>query len=80
MVPLIVNLHLTSPLEAENVIDVRETKGPCHLSSPHLPQIVGLRTTGVHYPQLPQCHLGLTGQMDPNISDEEDSTERMELI
>ena len=50
MVALIVNLHLTSPQSAENVIDVRETKGLHHLGSPHLPWIMGLRVAGVHYP------------------------------
>ena len=51
-----------------------------HLSSPHLPQFVGLRATGVHYPWLLWCCLGLTDQMDPNIPDEGDSTKRMELV
>ena len=63
-VVLIINLHLTSPQGAENVIDVRETKGLHHLHSPHLSQIVDLRVTGIHYPWLPWCHLGLTGEMD----------------
>ena len=40
---------------------------------------MGLRVTGVHYQQLTQCCLGLMGQTDPNILDEGDSTERMEL-
>ena len=66
------------PQEAENAMDVGETKGLCHLSSPHLPQIVSLRVTGVHYQQLPECHLGLTDQMDPDIPDKGDGTERME--
>ena len=79
MVVLITNYHLIGPQEAKNIIDIRETKGLCHLSSPHLPQIVGLKVTEVHYPQLPQCCLGLTGQMDPNIPDEGDGTKRMEL-
>ena len=79
MVVQIVNHHHIGPREAENVIDVRETKALCHLSSPHLPWIMGLRVTGVCYQWLPQCHLGLTGQMDPNIPDKGDSTERMEL-
>ena len=50
MVALIINLHLTGPLEAENIIDVGETKDLCHLGSPHLPQIMALRATGVCYP------------------------------
>ena len=79
MVVPIINHHLIGPQEAENVIDIGETKGLHHLSSPHLPWIMGLRATGVHYPQLPQCHLGLTGQTDPDVPDEGDSTKRMEL-
>ena len=67
------------PLRGQDTIDVGETKGLHHLSSPHLPHIMGLRVTGVHYQWLPWCHLGLTGQMDPNIPDEGDGTERMEL-
>ena len=39
---------------------------------------MGLRVTRVNYQWLPQCHLGLTGQMDPNIPEEVDSNERME--
>ena len=67
------------PKGGKSAIDVRETKGLHHLSSSHLPQIVGSRATGVHYQQLPQCCLGLTGQTDPNVPDEGDGTERMEL-
>ena len=70
MVVLIINPHHVSPQEAKTVIDIRETKGLCHLGSPPLPQTMGSRVTGVHYQQLPQCCLGLTGQMDPNIPDE----------
>ena len=44
------------------------------------PRLWVLRVTGAHYQQLPQCHPGLTGQMDPNIPNEGDSTVRMELI
>ena len=79
MVAPIGNPHHVSPQEAENAIDIGETKGLHHLSSPHLPQIMGLRVTGVHYQWLPQCCLGLTGQTDPNIPDKGDGTERMEL-
>ena len=46
---------------------------------PHLPQIMGLRATGVHYQQLPQCCLGLTGQMDPNVLDKGGGTMRTEF-
>ena len=67
MVVLINNYHPIGPQEAKNVIDVRETKGLNHLSSLHLPKTVGLRVTRVHYQQLPPCHLGLTGQTDPDI-------------
>ena len=79
MVILIINHHHISPKEAENVIDFGETKGLHHLSSTHLPQIVGSRVTEVCYQWLPQCHLSLTGQADPNIPDKGDSSERMEL-
>ena len=79
MVVPIINHHLVSPQEAENVTDIGETKGLHHLGSPHVPQTAGLRATGVHYLQLLQCHLGLTGQMDPNIPEEVDSIERKEL-
>ena len=61
------------------MIDIGETKGLCQLGSPHLPWIMGSRVTGVHYLQLPQCHLGLTGQTDPDILDKGDGTKRMEL-
>ena len=79
MVAQINNHHHVGPQEAENVINVRETKGLHHLGFPHLPQIMGSRATGVCYQWLPQCHLGLTGQMDSNIPDEGDGTERMGL-
>ena len=69
MEALIINQHHVSPQEAENAVDVRKTKDLHHLSSPHLPWILGSRPTEVHYQWLPQCHLGLTGQMDPNIPD-----------
>ena len=75
----IINHRHVSPQEAKNAIDVGETKGLHHLGSPHLPQIMGSRATGVHYQWLPQCHLGLTGQKDPDIPDEGDGTKRMEL-
>ena len=73
------NHHLIGPQEIENIIDIGETKGLNHLCSPHLPQIMGLRATRVGYQWLPQCHLGLTGQMDPNAPEEVDGFERMEL-
>ena len=79
MVAPINNHHHIGPQEAKNAIDVRETKDLHHLCSPHLPQIMGLRVTGVHYQWLPQCHLGLTGQTDPNIPDKGDGTKRMKL-
>ena len=79
MVVLIINHHLIGPQEAKNIIDVGETKGLHHLGSPHLPQTMGLRVTGVHCQWLPQCCLGLIGKMDPNIPEEVDSIERMEL-
>ena len=79
MVVLIINHHPIGPQEAKNIIDVRETKGLNHLGSLHLPWTVGLRATGVHYQWLPQCHLGLIGQTDPDAPEEVDSTERKEL-
>ena len=79
MVVPIINCHFIGPQEAENVIDIRETKGLNHLSFPQLPWTVGSRVTKVHYQQLPQCCLGLTGQTDPNISEELDGIERKEL-
>ena len=79
MVVPIINCHPVSPQEAKNVIDIRETKGLNHLSSLHLPWTMDSRVTGVHYQQLPQCHLGLTGQTDPNIPEEVDGIERKEL-
>ena len=79
MVVPIINHHLVSPREAKNAIDVRETKGLHHLSSPHLPWTVGSRVTEVHYQWLPQCCLGLTGQMDPDVPEEVDNTKRMEF-
>ena len=79
MVVPIINHHHVVPQEARNAIDIRETKGLHHIGSPHLPQIVGSRVIGVHYQCLPQCHLGLTGQMDPYVPDEGDSTKRTEL-
>ena len=79
MVAPTVNHHHISPQGAEITIDIGETKGIHHLSSPHLPWIVGLRVTGAHYQWLPSFHPGLTGQMDPGIPNKGDSTKRMEL-
>ena len=67
MVVLTINCLPIGPQEAKNIIDIRETKDLDHLSFPHLPHTVGSRVTGVHYQQLPQCHLGVTGQTDPDI-------------
>ena len=79
MVVPIINCHPNSPQEVKNVIDVGEIKGLNHLSSLHLPHTVGLRATGVYYQWLPQCCLGLTGQMDPNIPEEVDGIKRKDL-
>ena len=79
MVAQTINHHHIGPRGTKIAIDVRETKGLCHLGSPHLLWIVGSRVTGVHYQWLPQCHLSLTGQTDPSIPNEGDGTERMEL-
>ena len=48
MVVPIINHHTVGPREVKNIKDIRETKGLNCLSSPHLPQTVGLRATGVH--------------------------------
>ena len=79
MVVLTISHHPIGPQEAENIIDIGETKGLHHLSSPHLTQTVGSRATRVHYQWLPQCCLGLTSQMDPDIPDEVDGIERKKL-
>ena len=68
--------HLISPLEAKNVIGIKETKGLNHLSSLHLPQTMSSRVTGVCYQWLPQCHLDLTDQIDPDVPDEVDDIKR----
>ena len=67
--------HPVGPPEAKNIIGIRETRGINHFSSLHLPQTVGLRATGVHYQQLPQCHPSLTGQMDQDVLDKIDDIE-----
>ena len=79
MVVLIIHCCPISPPEAENAIGIRETKGLNHLGSLHLPQTMGATATGVHYWQLSQCHLGLTGQIDTDVPDEVDSIKRKEL-
>ena len=47
--------------------------------SPHLSQTVSLRATRAHYQWLPGCHLGLTGQTDPDVPEEVDGIKRKEL-
>ena len=79
MVTLTINHQHIGLQGAQIAIDVGETKGLHHLGSPHLPQIIGSRVTGVHCQWLLQCRLGLTGQTDPSIPDEGDGTKRMEL-
>ena len=79
MVVPIINHPIIGPKEVKNIIDIGETKGTNHLSSPHLPQTMGWRVIGVHYQWLPQCCLGLTGQTDPKVPEEVDGFERMEL-
>ena len=79
MVAPTVSHHHISPRRTKIGIDSGETKGLCHHGSSHLAQIVGLRVTGVLYQQLPECHPGLIGQMDPSTTDEGDGTKRMEL-
>ena len=76
MVVPIINHHLVSPQKAKNVIDIGETKGLNHLSSPHLSQTVGLRVTVVHYWWLPWCR---QGQTDPDLWEGVDSIKRKEL-
>ena len=70
--------HPVGPLRAKNIIGIGETRGLDHLGSLHLPQIVGLRMTGVCY-WLPQFHPGLTGQMDQDVPEEVDSIEKKGL-
>ena len=79
IVVLTTHHHPVGPPGAENIIGMGEIKSLNHLGSLHLPQIVGLRVTGVHYQQLPRCHLGLTGQTDPDVPDEVGGIERKEL-
>ena len=79
MVALTINHCHISPQGAKIAIDIREPKGLHHLSSPHLPQIMGSRATEAHYQWLPRCHLGLTGQTDPGIPDKGDGTKKTEL-
>ena len=55
---------------------VGETKGLNHLSSFHLPQIMGSRATEVCYQQHPRCHPDLTSQMDQDVLDEVDNIDR----
>ena len=76
--PTVNHCHI-GPQGAKITIDVGETKGLCHLSSPHLPWIMGSRVTGVHYQWLPYCCLGMTGQTDPGIPNEGDGIKMMEL-
>ena len=73
------SLSPIGPPEAGNVIGIRETKGPHHIGSLHLPQTMGLRATGVHYQWLYRCCLGLTSQTDPDVPHEVDSIEMKEL-
>ena len=80
MVALTINHHHMGPQGAKIAIDVGETKGLPHLSSPHLPETMGLRETGVYYQWLPQCHLGPIGQTDPSIPNKGEGNEGMELI
>ena len=68
--------HLASLLEAANVTGMGETRGLNHLSFLHLLQTVGLRVTKVCYQQPPLCCPGLTSQVDLDIPDEVDDTER----
>ena len=70
--------HPIGPLEDGNIIDVGGTKGLNHLSSLHLPQTMDLKAIRAHYQQLPQCHLGLTGQTEPEVPDEADGIEMRE--
>ena len=79
MLVLIINCHLIGPREAKNVTDIGETKGLHHLGSPHLPWTMVLRVTGACYQQLPRCHVGLTGWMDPDVPEEVYTIKRMEL-
>ena len=56
----------------------RDQRPPSPLFPSH-PDIVGSRVTGAYYQWLPWCHLGLIGQMDPDIPNGGDGTKRAEL-
>ena len=73
---LTIHSHLASPLEAENTIRDRETRGHYHLGSLHLLWTMVLRAIGVYYQQRLQCHPDLTAQTDQGIPDEVDNTEK----
>ena len=68
------------PLRGQECYRCQRDQRPLSPCFPHLPWIMGLRATGVHYQQLPRCCLGLTGQTNPNILDKGDGTRRTELM
>ena len=78
MAVLTTHWHPIDPPEAENIIGIGETRGLIPLGSLRLPQIMGLRATGVCYQWLPQCHPGLTCPTDQGILDKVDDIERKE--
>ena len=78
IVVLTTHCHLIGPLEAGDIIGIRGTKGLNHLGSLYLPQTVDSKVIRVHYQWLPQCRLGLTGQMDADIPDKVGSIEMRE--
>ena len=63
-------------LEAVNAIDNGETVGPSCLGFLCLLWTMASRVIEVHYPQHLQCHPGLTGQMNQDVPDEVDDTEK----
>ena len=68
------------PPEVKTTIVVRGTKDHHHLSCCCLPQTVGSRVTGVHYPLLRQYSPGQIDQRDLSIPDVGDNIKKMEPI
>ena len=79
LVAPIINHHHISSWEAENAIRHRQGPKASITLVPLASAQIVVRVTGFHYQWLPWCHLGLTGQMDPDIPEEGDSTKRREL-
>ena len=65
-----------SPQGARSIIGIGETGGLNHLGFLHLPWTVVSRAIEVCCQQHLRCHPDLTGQMDQDIPDKVDNTER----